>query len=67
MWRSFGAEVTLVEALPRLLPSEDDFSSHQMERAYTLIRGSARGGASISSAIAQTIASARSGDFPGPS
>ncbi|MGH3787304.1 MAG: dihydrolipoyl dehydrogenase [Pseudonocardiaceae bacterium] len=34
VWRSFGAEVTIVEALPRLLPSEDDFSSKQLERAF---------------------------------
>ncbi|MDQ4103789.1 MAG: dihydrolipoyl dehydrogenase, partial [Actinomycetota bacterium] len=34
VWRSFGAEVTIVEALPRLLPNEDDFSSKQLERAF---------------------------------
>jgi dihydrolipoamide dehydrogenase len=34
VWRSFGAEVTIVEALPRLVPSEDDFSSKQLERAF---------------------------------
>ncbi|MGH4016698.1 MAG: dihydrolipoyl dehydrogenase [Pseudonocardiaceae bacterium] len=34
VWRSFGAEVTLVEALPRLVPAEDDFSSKQLERAF---------------------------------
>jgi dihydrolipoamide dehydrogenase len=34
VWRSFGAEVTVVEALPRLVPSEDDFSSKQLERAF---------------------------------
>jgi dihydrolipoamide dehydrogenase len=34
VWRSFGAEVTVVEALPRLLPLEDDFCSKQLERAF---------------------------------
>ena len=34
VWRSFGAEVILVEALPRLVPAEDDFSSKQLERAF---------------------------------
>ncbi|MFI9825689.1 FAD-dependent oxidoreductase, partial [Streptomyces sp. NPDC052013] len=33
VWASFGAEVTIVEALPRLLPTEDEFSSKQLERA----------------------------------
>ncbi len=34
VWRSFGAEVTLIEALPRLVPAEDDFCSKQLERAF---------------------------------
>ena len=34
VWRSFGAEVTMVEALPRLLPSEDEFASKLLERAF---------------------------------
>jgi dihydrolipoamide dehydrogenase len=34
VWRSFGAEVTVVEALPRLVPTEDDFCSKQLERAF---------------------------------
>lgn len=33
LWRSFGAEVTLVEALPRLLMSEDAWSSKQLAKA----------------------------------
>jgi dihydrolipoamide dehydrogenase len=34
IWRSFGAEVTVVEALPRLLPLEDEASSKLLERAF---------------------------------
>ncbi|MGH3857760.1 MAG: dihydrolipoyl dehydrogenase [Pseudonocardiaceae bacterium] len=34
VWRSFGAEVTIIEALPRLVPVEDDFCSQQLERAF---------------------------------
>ncbi|MGW9478656.1 dihydrolipoyl dehydrogenase [Saccharomonospora azurea] len=34
VWASFGAEVTIVEALPRLVPAEDEFASKQLERAF---------------------------------
>jgi len=34
VFKSFGAEVTVVEALPRLVPNEDEFLSKQLERAY---------------------------------
>jgi dihydrolipoamide dehydrogenase len=34
IWRSFGAEVTVVEALPHLLPLEDEASSKLLERAF---------------------------------
>jgi dihydrolipoamide dehydrogenase len=34
VWRSFGAEVTIVEALPRLVAGEDTDSSKQLERAF---------------------------------
>lgn len=34
VWRSFGAEVTIVEALPRLANNEDEAVSKQLERAY---------------------------------
>jgi dihydrolipoamide dehydrogenase len=33
-WRSFGADVTIIEALPHLVPLEDEDSSKQLERAY---------------------------------
>lgn len=34
VWRSFGAEVTIVEALPHLVPNEDESMSRQLERAF---------------------------------
>ena len=34
VWRSFGAEVTIVEALPHLVPLEDEASSQLLERAF---------------------------------
>lgn len=34
VWASFGADVTIVEALPRLVPGEDEFASKQLERAF---------------------------------
>ncbi|RSM57758.1 dihydrolipoyl dehydrogenase [Kibdelosporangium aridum] len=34
VWRSFGADVTIVEALPRLVPLEDEYASKQLERAF---------------------------------
>jgi len=34
VWRSFGAEVTIVEMLPHLLPTEDESSSKLLERAF---------------------------------
>ncbi len=34
VWRSFGAEVTIVEALPHLLPLEDESSSKLLERQF---------------------------------
>ncbi|WP_163552540.1 dihydrolipoyl dehydrogenase [Candidatus Frankia alpina] len=34
VWRSYGAEVTIVEALPHLVPLEDESSSKLLERAF---------------------------------
>lgn len=34
VWKSFGAEVTIVEALPRLVAAEDEASSKLLERAF---------------------------------
>ncbi len=34
VWRSWGAEVTIIEALPHLVPNEDETVSKQFERAF---------------------------------
>ncbi|WP_020573297.1 dihydrolipoyl dehydrogenase [Actinopolymorpha alba] len=34
LWRSFGAEVTIIEALPRLVAAEDEAASKQVERTF---------------------------------
>jgi dihydrolipoamide dehydrogenase len=34
VWKSFGADVTVVEALPHLVPNEDEAVSKALERAY---------------------------------
>lgn len=34
VWRSFGAEVTIIEALPHLVPNEEESVSKQLERAF---------------------------------
>jgi dihydrolipoamide dehydrogenase len=34
VWRSFGSEVTIIEALPHLVPNEDEAISKQFERAF---------------------------------
>jgi dihydrolipoamide dehydrogenase len=34
VFTSFGSQVTIVEALPRLVPGEDEFCSKQLERAF---------------------------------
>ncbi|MEV1292610.1 dihydrolipoyl dehydrogenase [Pseudonocardia sp. NPDC049635] len=54
-WRSFGAEVTIVEALPRLVPAEDEFCSTQLSRAFRRRKITTRTGVRFSGAT-------RSGD-----
>ncbi|MFZ5872297.1 MAG: dihydrolipoyl dehydrogenase [Actinomycetota bacterium] len=34
VWKSFGADVTIIEALPRLVPAEDEAASKALERAF---------------------------------
>ncbi|HET8600371.1 MAG TPA: dihydrolipoyl dehydrogenase [Segeticoccus sp.] len=50
VFRSFGAEVTVVEALPRLVAGEDEAVSKQLERAFKKRGIRARTGVSYSGA-----------------
>jgi dihydrolipoamide dehydrogenase len=50
VWRSFGAEVTIVEALPHLVPLEDEASSKLLERAFRRRGITAKLGSRFSSA-----------------
>lgn len=34
VWRSFGSDVRIIEALPRLVPAEDEAASKALERAF---------------------------------
>jgi dihydrolipoamide dehydrogenase len=49
VWRSFGAEVTIVEALPRLVPAEDEACSKALERAFRRRKIAFKTGARFSS------------------
>ncbi|GAB2768634.1 dihydrolipoyl dehydrogenase [Nocardioides salsibiostraticola] len=48
VWRSFGAEVTIVEALPRLIAAEDEASSAALERAFKKRKIKLRTGSPVS-------------------
>ncbi len=52
LWRSFGVEVTIVEALPRLVAGEDAASSVALERAFRKRGITARTGTAVESAKA---------------
>ena len=52
VWRSFGTEVTIIEALPRLVPAEDPASSKALERAFRKRRIKSVTGARLASAVA---------------
>ena len=47
LYRSYGAEVTLVELLPHLLPNEDEDVSKQLERSFSTQGIAVRTGASV--------------------
>lgn len=51
VWRSFGAEVTIVEALPHLVPLEDEANSKLLERAFRKRGITAKLGSRFASAI----------------
>ena len=36
LYRAYGAEVTIVEMMPRLIPSEDEEMGQQLERAFSI-------------------------------
>ncbi|MEN0134278.1 MAG: dihydrolipoyl dehydrogenase [Rhodococcus sp. (in: high G+C Gram-positive bacteria)] len=50
VWASFGAEVTVVEALPRLVAAEDAWCSKQLERAFRKRGITVRTGVQVESA-----------------
>lgn len=51
LYRSFGAEVTLLEALPRLAPLEDEAISSALARAFRKRGITAAAGASVTSIV----------------
>ncbi|MFN8233351.1 MAG: dihydrolipoyl dehydrogenase [Actinomycetota bacterium] len=51
LYRSFGAEVTLLEALPRLAPLEDEEVSKEIARAYRRRGITTASGVSVSSVV----------------
>jgi dihydrolipoamide dehydrogenase len=51
MYRSFGAEVTLVEALPRLAPLEDEDVSKEIARAFRKRGIATAAGANVTSVL----------------
>jgi dihydrolipoamide dehydrogenase len=54
LYRSYGAEVTIVEALPHLLPNEDEDASRQLERSF--------GAMGIQVVTGANVAEVRTGD-----
>jgi dihydrolipoamide dehydrogenase len=57
VWASFGADVTIVEALPRLVPAEDDASSKYLTRAFRRRKIVMKTGASVTT-VTETAESA---------
>ncbi|MDQ3664693.1 MAG: dihydrolipoyl dehydrogenase [Actinomycetota bacterium] len=49
VWRSFGVDVTIIEALPRLVPAEDEVLSKNLERAFRKRKIGFKTGAKFSS------------------
>ena len=53
VFKSFGAEVTIVEALPRLVAAEDEAISKQLERSFRKRKITAKTGAKLTGAVQQ--------------
>jgi len=66
LYRAYGAEVTIVELLPRLVPNEDEEVSQQLERSFSkqgikAMTGAQVKGVQVSGSIAKvTVAAASS-------
>ena len=67
IYRTYGAEVTIVELLPRLIPAEDEAVSVLLERSFarrgiTLLTGASVQGISVDGGLAQVSVSADGAD-----
>lgn len=67
LWRAYGAEITLVEILPRLVPLEDEDVSAQLELAFkaqgiTSITGSQVDGIQVNGDLARVSVSNGAGE-----
>jgi dihydrolipoamide dehydrogenase len=67
LWRSYGADVTIVELLPRLVPVEDEEISQQLERAFkkqgiAFMTGSQVDGVEVDNGAARVAVSNGSGE-----
>jgi dihydrolipoamide dehydrogenase len=65
-WRSFGTDVTIIEALPRLVPAEDADCSKALERAFRKRRIAFHTGTSFES-VERTDSGVRVATADGPS
>ena len=67
IYRTYGAEVTIVELLPRLIPAEDEAVSVLLERSFarrgiTLLTGASVQGISVDGGLARVSVSADGAD-----
>ncbi|MEN0133974.1 MAG: dihydrolipoyl dehydrogenase [Rhodococcus sp. (in: high G+C Gram-positive bacteria)] len=51
VWASFGASVTIVEAMPRLVPNEDETVSKYLERAFRRRKIAAKTGVRVTEVV----------------
>ena len=69
VFTSFGSDVTIVEALPRLVPVEDEYCSKQLERAFRRRKIKFKTGVKFTGAqqgerLGDRVAGVRRGDRP---